>query len=69
MVLEVEADGLTYCEQEEYDNQIQKYLEAKNIKIIRFNSNKVFKNTDNVAERIYFICQELRNLPPPTPSL
>jgi very-short-patch-repair endonuclease len=67
--LGIEVDGFTHNQHEEYDKKRQKYLESKKIKIIRFNSEEIFKDTDNVVERIYLVCQELKKLPPPTPSL
>jgi very-short-patch-repair endonuclease len=69
--LGIEVDGLTHdhTKQVVYDRERQKYLEAKKIKIIRFNSEEIFKDTDNVVERIFLVCQKLKKLPPPTPSL
>jgi very-short-patch-repair endonuclease len=60
--LVVEIDGRThdYADQATYDQERQSYLENLKLKVIRFNSQEIFDNLDNVIERIWLICEELK---------
>jgi very-short-patch-repair endonuclease len=44
----IELDGGQHLEQEEYDIERTKYLEAQGYKVIRFWNNDVMKNIDSV---------------------
>lgn len=57
--LAIEVDGRThdYHDQIIYDKERQKYIEALGIKVLRFYSEEIFKNLNNVIERIYCFCK------------
>ena len=60
--LVIEIDGLTHDQTDQvvYDQVRQKYLENLKLKVIRFNSQEIFDNLDNVLERIWIVCEELK---------
>ena len=64
--LAIEVDGMTHYNEIvfEKDCNRQKYLESLGIKVIRFNSQDVFKQIKQVEEQIYLLCQELGGFTP-----
>lgn len=58
--LAIEVDGITHEDKVDYEEKRDKYLKAKNIKILHFRSEEIFCNLDNVIENIYYFCQELK---------
>lgn len=54
----IELDGSQHLEQEEYDNERTKYLEALGYKVIRFWNNDVMKEVDNVVVAILHAMDE-----------
>jgi len=54
----VELDGGQHLEQEEYDEEMTKYLESLGYKVIRFWNNDVLKDIENV---ILAIMQALKD--------
>ena len=63
--LAIEVDGISHSEEKifEKDCERQKYLESLGIKIVRFNSEDVFNNLEQVAAGIYDRCKELDTTP------
>lgn len=62
----IELDGSQHLEQEEYDAERTKYLEAQGYKVIRFWNNQVMKEIEAV---ILAIMKALRPTPPqPSPN-
>ena len=54
--LVIELDGSQHYEENslEYDNIREEFMKSLDIKTIRFNNLDVFKNLDEVMERVYF---------------
>jgi very-short-patch-repair endonuclease len=50
----IELDGSQHLEQEEYDEERTKYLEAQGYKVIRFWNNQVMNDIDGVIKEIVF---------------
>lgn len=53
--LAVEIDGLTHSDEKVFDNDVkrQKYLENIGLKVKRYNSSDVLKNTESVITDLY----------------
>ena len=72
--LVIEVDGYSHLDEKVFANdQVrQEYLENQNITVLRYNSEEIFNNLEQVLEQIYNICQCLNNqqtsATPPTPS-
>src|SRR3989339_1741071 len=58
--LAIEVDGLTHYDEKIYENDCerQKYLESLGIKVIRYNSEDIFKKIKEVGQKIYYVCVE-----------
>lgn len=54
----IELDGSQHLEQEEYDEERTKYLEALGYKVIRFWNSDVMKNTGSVIQSIMYAIEE-----------
>ena len=71
--LGIEVDGFThnYSDIVNYDEEREKYLLSKGIKLVRFYSQDVLDNPDDVATQVYFICKNLNDnkITSPSPSL
>ena len=50
----IELDGSQHFEQEEYDDERTRYLEAQGYRVIRFWNNDVMKDIENVIRVIIF---------------
>lgn len=63
--LAIEVDGISHADIKifEKDCERQKYLESLGITFIRFNSEDVFNNLEQVVEGIYDKCKELDTTP------
>ena len=58
--LGIEVDGITHEDEKyEYDKRRQLILESQGITIIRFTSQEVFDDLDNVIERIVMVCDKV----------
>lgn len=65
--LAIEIDGDSHFQPEaiEYDQQRQRYLEAKGICVVRFTNEQVYQHLDQVVEAIaQTICQLRKSTPP-----
>jgi very-short-patch-repair endonuclease len=54
----IELDGSQHLEQEEYDNERSKYLEARGYRVLRFWNNDVMNNIESVLKMIWSVLQE-----------
>ena len=54
--LVIELDGLSHEDRAEYDAKRQRYLEAQDLKILRFHNDEVLHNIDGVLEKIASLC-------------
>ena len=54
----IELDGSQHLEQEDYDTERTKYLEAQGYKVIRFWNNEVLNNLDGVMLAIIYALEE-----------
>jgi very-short-patch-repair endonuclease len=54
----IELDGSQHLEQEEYDAERTKYLEAQGYTVIRFWNNEVLNNLDGVILAITYALEE-----------
>ncbi len=59
----IELDGSQHLEQQDYDEERTKYLEALGYRVLRFWNNDVMNNMDAVLRLIWNVLQE-RDLPP-----
>ena len=57
----IELDGSQHLEQEEYDQERTKYLEALGYKVIRFWNNDVMNNIDGVILAIIYAVENEAN--------
>ena len=57
----IELDGSQHLEQEEYDQERTKYLEALGYKVIRFWNNDVVNNIDGVILAIIYAVENEAN--------
>jgi very-short-patch-repair endonuclease len=59
--LAIEVDGISHTDEKvfEKDCERQGYLESLGIKVIRFNSEDVFNNLEQVVAGIYDKCKEI----------
>lgn len=57
----IEVDGFThdFKDQIVYDEDRQKFIESKGIIVLRFNSQQLFDDADEVANYIYSYCNNL----------
>ncbi|MHB1685757.1 MAG: endonuclease domain-containing protein [Ignavibacteriaceae bacterium] len=58
--LAIEVDGCSHIGKEKYDLDRQMYIEAFNIKVIRFTDEQVGGNADRVVEEIKRIVREMK---------
>jgi very-short-patch-repair endonuclease len=63
--LVIELDGLSHEDRAEYDAKRQQYLEAQNLKVLRFHNDEVLHNIDGVFEKIAAACAAPPPLTPP----
>jgi very-short-patch-repair endonuclease len=56
--LVIELDGSQHLEQEEYDTERTKYLEAQGYKVIRFWNNDVMNNIEGVILAIMYALEK-----------
>ena len=54
----IELDGSQHLEQEEYDNERTKYLEARRYRVLRFWNNEVMNEIETVLKVIWSVLQE-----------
>ena len=54
----IELDGSQHLEQEEYDNERTKYLEARRYRVLRFWNNDVMNEIETVLKVIWSVLQE-----------
>ena len=59
--LAIEVDGMTHYNENVFEKDCirQKYLESLGIRMLRFNSEDVFKRIEQISEQIYLLCQEM----------
>ena len=57
--LVIELDGSTHKENKEYDNERTKYLESKNIKVLRFWNSEIETDLENSLNKIKNIIKEI----------
>jgi very-short-patch-repair endonuclease len=70
--LVLEIDGSQHMQDDQFrkDRNRDKYLSALGLKVLRFNSNEVLKETDAIVEVIYRrILEQLSSEIPPNPPL
>ena len=51
--LAIELDGSQHCDQREYDQQRDEFLNALGIRVLRFWNNQMLQETESVLEVIY----------------
>jgi very-short-patch-repair endonuclease len=56
--LVIELDGSQHLEQQEYDEERTKYLEARGYRVLRFWNNEVLNNTEAVLKTIWSALNE-----------
>jgi len=56
--LAIEVDGSSHIGKEKYDADRQKYIEAFNIKMIRYTDEQVMGNTNNVIKSIEAVVEK-----------
>ncbi|MBU4360723.1 DUF559 domain-containing protein [Patescibacteria group bacterium] len=70
--LGIEIDGSTHHHDDivDYEEQRQKYIESKGIRLERFSSQEIFEDINNVINQIYVLCEEQKEklLTPPETS-
>ena len=54
----IELDGSQHLEQQDYDEERTKYLEARGYRVLRFWNNDVMNNTDIVLGVIWSVLNE-----------
>lgn len=54
----IELDGSQHLEQQEYDEERTKYLEARGYRVLRFWNNEVLHNTEAVLQAIWSALNE-----------
>jgi very-short-patch-repair endonuclease len=54
----IELDGSQHLEQQDYDEERTKYLEARGYRVLRFWNNDVMNNTDAVLQVIWSALNE-----------
>jgi very-short-patch-repair endonuclease len=54
----IELDGSQHLEQQEYDGERTKYLEARGYRVLRFWNNDVMDNIDSVLKVIWNVLHE-----------
>jgi len=54
----IELDGSQHLEQEQYDEERTKYLQAQGYRVIRFWNNDVMHNTESVILAIQHVLEE-----------
>ena len=54
----IELDGSQHLEQQEYDEERTKYLEARGYRVLRFLNNDVMKDMENVLQVIWKALQD-----------
>lgn len=54
----IELDGSQHLDQQEYDDERTKYLEARGYRVLRFWNNDVMSNIDNVLKAIWNVLNE-----------
>ena len=65
----IELDGSAHDYTYEYDNQRTDYLNAQDIRVVRFTNDQVFNSYDGVVAEIIRICSERQgDVTDPTPS-
>jgi very-short-patch-repair endonuclease len=68
LVVEVDGSQHMECNHAEMDKRRDEYLASVGLTVLRFNSRKVLKETDEVVEVIYRIMTEqLHSINPPVP--
>jgi very-short-patch-repair endonuclease len=68
LVVEVDGSQHMECNHAEKDKRRDEYLASVGLTVLRFNSRKVLKETDEVVEVIYRIMTEqLHSINPPVP--
>lgn len=68
LVVEVDGSQHMECNHAEKDKRRDEYLASVDLTVLRFNSRKVLKETDEVVEVIYRIMTEqLHSINPPVP--
>jgi very-short-patch-repair endonuclease len=68
LVVEVDGSQHMECNHAEKDKRRDEYLASVDLTVLRFNSRKVLKETDEVVEIIYRIMTEqLHSINPPVP--
>ena len=69
----IELDGSAHDYTYEYDEQRTAYLNAQDIRVVRFSNDQVFNSYDGVVAEIIRICCEMKEgriqTPPPAPPL
>jgi very-short-patch-repair endonuclease len=61
--LVIELDGGGRMEQQEYDENRDKELIRRGLKVLRFNNDAVLRNLEKVLGEIYRVCCERKNRP------
>jgi len=58
--LGIEIDGSTHHQNDQinYEEQRQKHIESKGIRLERFNSQEIFEDINSVINQIYVLCKE-----------
>jgi very-short-patch-repair endonuclease len=59
----IELDGSQHLEQQEYDEERTRYLETRGYRVLRFWSNDVLNNIDNVLKDIWSVLGEEKSQP------
>lgn len=54
----IELDGSQHLEQQEYDEERTKYLEARGYRVLRFWNHDVMKNMEDVLQTIWNALQD-----------